>query len=303
MKFALGVDGGGSVARAVVVDAAGHELARAEGAGAVVVESAPGDAASAVAQAVRAATARAGTALPADALWAGLAGAGREAARRAVTAELEGHGLAARVHVGTDVEAAFHAAFPEGPGILLVAGTGSIAWARDAQGRVARTGGWGQLLGDEGSGYAIGLGALRAVVRGEDGRGVATLLRGQVLAALGVDRTETLISWASAASKADVARLVNVVDDAAGRGDAVADELLSAAVADLERHVTALVARTGPWPAPPGVALSGGLIAEGGPLRARVLARLAALPVAVRADAVDAALGAARLALAMLAGR
>jgi N-acetylglucosamine kinase-like BadF-type ATPase len=303
MTFAVGVDGGGSVARAVVIDDAGHELSRAEAPGAVVAEAAPGDAASAVAEAVRAATARAGTELPADALWAGLAGAGREAARRAVTAELERHCLAARVHVGTDVEAAFHAAFPEGPGILLVAGTGSIAWARDAQGRVARAGGWGQLLGDEGSGYAIGLGALRAVVRGEDGRGAATQLRGQVLAAVGVERPDALISWAAAASKADLARLVSVVEAAVARGDRVAEGLLYDAAADLERHVTALVARSGPWPAPPGVALSGGLIAEGGPLRARVLARLAAQPVAVRTDAVDAALGAARLALALLARR
>lgn len=301
MTFAVGVDGGGTAARAVIVDTHGRELARAESQGAVVQEAAPRAAAEAVANAVRAAAARAELALPAEALWAGLAGAGREPARRAVIRALEEHALARRLIVGTDVEAAFHAAFGEGAGILVVAGTGSVAWARDPGGVTVRAGGWGELLGDEGSGYAIGLGALRAVARAEDGRGPATSLRGAVLSALSAADVEALIPWAAAASKAEMARLAPLVVEAAARGDAMADGLLTEAARELEAHVVAVLARTGPWAAPPELVLWGGLLREGGALRGRVVARLAAHPVRVVERAPDPALGAARLALRSLA--
>jgi glucosamine kinase len=205
------------------------------------------------------------------------------------------------VVVGTDVEAAFYEAFGEGPGILLVAGTGSVAWGRGPLGRTARVGGWGQLLGDEGSGYAIGLGALRAVARAEDGRGPPTSLRSALLEALSVTDVGALVPWAAAASKAEVARLAPLVARAAEEGDSVADRLLADAALQLEGHVAAVLERTGPWAAPPEVVLWGGIVGEKGPLRARVAERLAGLPVTVAARVLDPALGAARLALRGLA--
>lgn len=303
MTFVIGVDGGGSVTRAVIVDEHGAEVARAEAPGAVVTDEAPGAAADAVSRAVGAAAAISGRALPASVLWAGLAGAGREAARRAVEQELGRRGLAERVCVGTDVEAAFHAAFPEGPGILLIAGTGSIAWARDAAGDVVRVGGWGQLLGDEGSGYAIGLGALRAVVRAEDGRAGATAMRAGVLRELELESPAALTPWAATASKADVARLVPVVTRAADGGDPAAADLIARAVAGLEAHVVAVLRRVGPAPEDPELVLWGGLIGERGPLRTRLCDRLVSHPVVLRSGDPDPALGAAALALAALPKR
>jgi len=297
VSIAVGVDGGGTSARAVIVDSEGRELARADAPGAVVAQQAPEAAAAGVEAAIREAARRARVPLPADVLWAGLAGAGREPARAAVRRELERRGVAARVLVGTDVEAAFEAAFAGGSGILLVAGTGSIAWARDAGGGTSRAGGWGQLLGDEGSGYAIGLAALRAAVRAADGRGPETRLREAVPAALSLADPDDLVPWVAAAAKADVARLVPVVVEAAARGDAVADALLGQAGAELARHVEALLARMPSGSERPQLALWGGLLAEGGPLRGRVLERLREMPVDVRPGALDPALGAARLAL------
>ncbi|HET9947436.1 MAG TPA: BadF/BadG/BcrA/BcrD ATPase family protein [Longimicrobiales bacterium] len=300
MRLAVGVDGGGTRTRAVIIDERRLELGRAEAPGAVVTLRDPRAAAEAVAQAVRAAAARACADLPAAVLWAGLAGAGHEATRAAVQRELEALDLAERVGVGTDVNAAFHAAFPEGPGILLVAGTGSIGWARSAAGRIGRVGGWGQLLGDEGSGYALGLGALRAVARAEDGREGPTLLRDLVLRALRLSDPADLIPWAGAARKADVAALVPVVLEAEERGDAAARALVARAVADLAEHVTAILARLGPWSAPPPLHLWGGLIGEGGPLRERLFRALTALPVQLQEGRIDPEMGAAALALAML---
>jgi N-acetylglucosamine kinase-like BadF-type ATPase len=253
-----------------------------------------------VAQAVREATERARVDLPGAVLWAGLSGAGHESARLAVTHLLERAGLAERVIVGTDVRAAFQAAFPDGPGILLIAGTGSIAWARTPEGEIGRAGGWGQHLGDEGGGYAIGLGALRMVVRAEDGREAATVMRDDVLRALALDDPIDLIPWAASASKAEVAGLVPVVVRAAASGDPAASQLMDEAARELARHVTAILERMGPWPAPPQLFLWGGLVDEEGPLRGRLERELAPHGVQLRRGQIDPAMGAAKLALGIL---
>jgi len=303
VSFVIGVDGGGTRTRALIVDERGLELGRAEAAGAVVTASSPEAAATAVAEAVRGAAERACVDLPATVLWAGLSGAGHERARLAVTALLERSGLAQRVVVGTDVRAAFEAAFPEGPGILLIAGTGSIAWARSNDGEILRVGGWGQHLGDEGGGYAIGLAALRAVVRAEDGREPATGMRDEVLRALALAEPVELIPWVAAASKAEVAGLVPIVVQAAARGDAAAERVLDEATRELVRHVAAVLEGRGPWPAAPGLFLWGGLIDEEGPVRERLVRALAPCAVTVRRGRIDPTMGAAKLALRASVGR
>ena len=301
MTYVIGVDGGGTRTRATIVDARGLELGRAEAPGAVVTARAPEAAAQAVADAVRGAAERACVDLPAAALWAGLSGAGHERARMAVTALLERSALAERVVVGTDVRAAFQAAFPEGPGILLIAGTGSIAWARTPDGAIGRAGGWGQSLGDEGGGYTIGLGALRAVVRADDGREPATLMKDDVLRALALSEPADLVPWAAAAGKAEIAGLVPIVVRAARNGDPAACHLLDEAVRELTKHVTAILERLGPWREPPPLLLWGGLIGEDGPLRESLIRELSPLPVELRDGPIDPTLGAASLALEALA--
>jgi N-acetylglucosamine kinase-like BadF-type ATPase len=302
MTFVIGVDGGGTHARAVLMDAGGEELARGEAPGAVVTLHSPEEAAEAVRGAVHAAAHAAGVSLPGAVLWAGLAGAGTEAARLAALQALSGEGLADRVIVGPDVEAAFHAAFPDGPGVLLIAGTGSVAWARDPDGRVVRAGGWGDRFGDEGSGYAIGVGALRAVARAEDGRGEPTVMREGMLEALELDEPGELISWAAAATKADVAMLVPVVTRADAVGDAAAAAVLDLAVRDLVTHLTAVLKRVGAWRGRAPLVVWGGLITRGGALRSRLLEALVSSPVELRMEEPDATMGAARLALATLRG-
>lgn len=297
-RYVVGVDGGGSRTRALVLDPEGRELARVEGPPAPVDPRFPERAAAVVEELVREAVRAAGGDLPAGALWAGLAGAGRETARAAVEQALARGGVADRVTVGTDVEAAFHDAFSGSAGVLLLAGTGSMAWGRGEDGREARVGGWGSILGDEGSGYAMGVEALRRVVRLEDGRGLQTGLRGAVLAALALESVDELVAWTQGASRREVAALVPLVAAAARGGDAVAGEILVRAVEELESHILALLTTLGPWSAMPRVALAGGLLDPGGPLRKGMEAVLSTHPVELRTEPVDPVMGAARLAMA-----
>lgn len=300
MTLVIGVDGGGTHVRAVITDGDGREVARAESPGALVSIDAPGEAAQAVALAVHAAAGRGGVELPVDGMWAGLAGAGSREGRLAVARELEGAGLAERVVVGTDVEAAFYDAFGRGPGILLISGTGSIAWARDWAAEVIRVGGWGERLGDEGSGFAIGMSALRAVARAEDGRAPPTSLRDEILEHLSLDAADALIAWASRASKRDVAALVPLVARASSAEDAAASEILATAVADLTAHLRTVLTRAGDWSEPPHLVLWGGLLRAEGPLHEAMVAAAAAYPVQLMSAAVDPSMGAAKMALAAL---
>ncbi len=299
-RYVIGVDGGGTKTRAVAVDESGREVGRAEGGPAIAGARDPLAPARAVAGTVRAAAAAAGITVPVEVVWAALSGAGREAARSAVELELGRLRVATRVCVGTDVEAAFHDAFGAGPGILLIAGTGSIAWGRSESGTEARVGGWGPHIGDEGSAYAIGLEALRRVARDADGRAPETDLREAVLHRLRLSHPEDLVPWAADASKAQIAALAPVVADAAG--DAVAREILAHAVEDLEGHVRTLLETLGPWRQPPGLALGGGLLLPGGPLRAALEEVAGRHRLDLLDRSLDGARGAASLGRALLAG-
>jgi len=301
MTLVAGVDGGGTHARAVIADVHGQEVARAEVPGAVASSGSPRPAAHAVASAVRAAAERAGVELPLAFLWAGLAGAGAQATRSAVAGELGAAALADRVVVGTDIEAAFRDAFGQEAGILLIAGTGSIAWARDPAGGMVRVGGWGERLGDEGSGFAIGSGALRAVLRAYDRRGPATALHDTLLAHLALAGPQELVSWLEGATKRDVAALVPHVSRVAAEGDSVARDLLASAVSDLTGHLRAVLDGSDRWAETPPLVLWGGLIREGGPLRDALVEAAAGFPVRLISCEIDPPMGAANMALAALA--
>ncbi len=111
------------------------------------------------------------------AAWLGVAGAGRESEQKQLEAWALGAGaLAHRVRASGDAEPILSAGGGESWGIALVAGTGSLAWGRNRQGEIARAGGCGHLIGDEGSAYAIAIAALRTAMQSADGRRPSTRL-------------------------------------------------------------------------------------------------------------------------------
>jgi N-acetylglucosamine kinase-like BadF-type ATPase len=118
-----------------------------------------------------------------------------------------------------------------GPGIVAIAGTGSIAFGRNAQDRTARAGGWGYVFGDEGGAFDLVRQALRAALRHEEGWGPPTLLREGLLAAAGAGDANDLMHrfYTEEWPRARVASLAKVVEEAAGAGDAVAVDILAGA--------------------------------------------------------------------------
>jgi glucosamine kinase len=295
----VGVDGGGTRTTVLVTDARGTEMARAAGGPGRVRAGDAERGVDALADLVIRAIAEAGGgASRAASLCCGLAGAGREPERALLAEGLRRRAVADRVRVTTDAEVALHDAFGTSAGLLVIAGTGSIAWARGPDGRLVRAGGWGEQLGDEGSGYSIGIAALRAVLHEHDGRGPTTGLAPLLLQLTGVASPPDLVAWAATAGKSAIAALAGAVMEM----DAlpVATALGQRAAADLARHVFALIELTSPWRGPIPVALAGGLIAPGRPLRAACVEALAAAgdSIVIRQAAVDGARGAAALARA-----
>jgi glucosamine kinase len=276
MGLVIGVDAGGSRTRVVVADATGETITTAEREGAAVK---PGDierSAAIIAAAVRDAMVTLDPTLGTPrALCAGVAGAGRESERRALSEALMSESLADEVLVLTDAEIALADAFGDEAGIILIAGTGSIAYGRGPSGTLERVGGWGPAIGDEGGGLWIARRALSVVTAATDGREPATSLVGAILTAAELDEVEALIPWASAATTSQIASLAPVVVAAAESGDLRANALLGLAAEELVLHVRTLARSLFvDERAAVDVALGGGLLEPGSALRRRVEHRL-----------------------------
>lgn len=139
------------------------------------------------------------------------------------------------VQVHPDAAAALIGGTLGEPGVAVVAGTGSAAWGLTTDGEWVRRGGWGYLLGDEGSGFDLGLQALRSAVRAADGRGPKSPLHGALLRGLGLDDPQELIPFAygGAVPKARIAALAPLVLAAWDREDSVASPVVVAALHEL----------------------------------------------------------------------
>jgi N-acetylglucosamine kinase len=240
----LGLDGGGSKTRCLVVDAAGTILGRGEAA-ASNYQTVGGEAAyHAILDAIAAATAH--QSLTIRAVTLGLAGVGRphdqqivhdwlqllqQDSRLPLIWDLHPRG----VRICPDCEIALVGGLGGDVGLATIAGTGAIAYGRNDSGQVARASGWGYLLGDEGSAYDIGRQGLRAVVRAADGRSPQTQLSLAICQHLGLDGVQDLVrrvydpDWLPR----DMAKLAPVVDQVARLGDAVATGILHDAAAEL----------------------------------------------------------------------
>ncbi len=296
----LGADAGGSHTTVVIGTADLTILGRADGPPAAMKPGGAPASAAVLSETGRRAAAQGGVDLPVERALVAAAGAGRAQERTELEAALVQAGLARRVRVMADGEVALSTAFADGAGIIVSAGTGSIAYARDPAGQLHRAGGYGWQLGDEGGGYWLGRRALDVAARAQDGRGEGSTLLARLLAALGLRTFDDLVRWTATASPAQVAALAPQVLNAAGEGEVVAQRVvedaareLVALVVTLERHYPG----TGPVP----VATTGGLLVAHSPLADAFRRKLAAQSKRARPDKtrVDTPVGALRLAVHM----
>ncbi|MGB9691575.1 MAG: N-acetylglucosamine kinase [Candidatus Sumerlaeaceae bacterium] len=158
----------------------------------------------------------------------GMAGVDRpddKALVKSILAEFLPHALAVPVNDGL---IALVGGTMRAVGIIVISGTGSIAVGVNKRGVQGRAGGWGHILGDEGSGYMIGLRGLRAVCRAYDGRTDPTLLQEIVMSHFGFERPEQILGWTKQiqGNKTEIGALSRLVHEAYLRGDATAGQIL-----------------------------------------------------------------------------
>jgi N-acetylglucosamine kinase-like BadF-type ATPase len=194
----------------------------------------------------------------------GLAGADRANDRKIIGSALAELGLPCHYLINSDAKIALAAGLKKAEGIVLIAGTGSIAYGINAQGAVIRAGGWGQLASDEGSGYDIGRQALVRGIKAAEGRDKATVLLDKIMEYLKLTSWEELISYINSrtTTKTDIAALAQVVTDAAAQHDQVACEILQQAGEELTGLVKAVISRGFSEEKPVQVCVYGGIVSH-----------------------------------------
>lgn len=301
----LGIDAGGTKTVCLLADGEGQVLAEARGPGANLQTSGELEVEKALHQVIEEAMGER-DARP-EAVCLGIAGVDRPQDEAVVAGIMRRLGFKQRMLIVNDALIALVAGAGDGPGVVVVAGTGSIAYGRDAAGRAARAGGWGYILGDEGGGFWIGRSALAAVVRQSDGRGPATALTDLVLAELQLASPTELIEviYERGLQRHTIARIAGVVERAAEAGDAVAAEILRRAAIELSTAAASVITRLGMRGDAFPTVLAGGILKGIPALAADVRARIA--EVAPRSEItllqLEPAVGAVRLALLAARGR
>jgi N-acetylglucosamine kinase-like BadF-type ATPase len=302
-QYIVGIDGGGSKTDAILVGMDGTVFAQATGGPSNLLFTGVSEAVTNVFDVILECAKK----LNIDSsvvsnVVAGLAGAGRSVERTNFIEHLLSHSVKQKfplkqVRVETDARIALEAAFASGPGIVVVAGTGSIVLYRTEDDKILRAGGWGRLIGDEGSGYMIARDALNAVFRQVDGRGEKTLLTQKALAHFGAASTDEILSKIYY-DRADLPSFAPKVFEAAAERDRQSHLLLIKNAGDLSDQVRVLIMQVRPKKKLP-VALMGGLLDSDNVYAKLVRDRiLSSLPqVVVQRPKFPAAFGAAILGL------
>ncbi len=304
MLHVLGIDAGGTKTVCQLADAEGTVLSEARGTGANlqavgelevekvlhhVMDEAIGD-----------------RPIVPEVICLGIAGVDRPGDAAVVRAIMKRIGYKARVLVVNDALVALEAGAPGEPGVVIISGTGSISYGRNARGEAARSGGWGYVLGDEGSGYWIGRAALRAVLRESDRRGPRTALTPLLLQHFGVTQAQGLIHevYHTNLKPTEIGVLARSVATAFAQGDSAAIGILRAAADELESAALSVARRLELVGGPFVFILAGGIFRAVGWLQQELARRLplSAPGASVRLLDREPATGAVMLALQEASG-
>ncbi|MCB9453721.1 MAG: hypothetical protein H6672_20010 [Anaerolineaceae bacterium] len=275
-NYYVGIDGGGSSLRVVIVDADLRICAESTGDSANPGVVGHDEAARRIQSAIMRTLSAGGlSAEVISAVGIGVAGAAAAHSSAWLQTTLRGVLPQSQAVLSSDIEIALVGAHGSRSGVLILAGTGSVGCGVSDSGDYLQIGGWGYLIGDEGSGFWIGREALRAVSRADDGRSQSTVLTAAILSTLGLRSPIDLIPWLygrQSGQAAVVAGLAPLVLDRAAVGDEVARSILDTAADELallsrtlcdRLHLTA-----------PKIAFAGGLLQTPNPLSERLCTRL-----------------------------
>ena len=300
----LGIDAGGTKTVCQLADADGLVLAEARGGGANLQAVGELEVEKALHQVMDEVLGDRGI-VPA-AICLGMAGVDRESDAAIIRGLMARIGHKARILVVNDALIALEAGVGDAPGIVIIAGTGSIVYGRNARWEAVRAGGWGYLLGDEGSGYWMGRLALRAVVREADRRGRPTTLTPRVLEHFGVRRPSDLIHevYTQALRPTTIAALATHVQTSAAEGDGVALGIVESGAQSLVSAAEAVAARLAMQQDGFEFVLAGGIFRAVPLLAQEVTRSLPSVAPRARIHLLDRepACGAVRLALAEARG-
>jgi N-acetylglucosamine kinase-like BadF-type ATPase len=239
----LGIDAGGTKTVCLLADDQGAIVSEGRGAGANLHTAGELAVEKVLHEAMEAAIGD--RAITPAAICLGIAGVDRDDEMRTVRAVMRRIGYKSRVLVVNDALIGLVAGARDEPGIAINAGTGSIVYGRNAAFEAARAGGWGHMIGDEGSGYWIGRESLAAVMRAFDGRGPATRLTAEILSHFNVDDESRLprIVYDREQPRVSVAALGPIIQRVADQGDAVAGRILEHAAEELVLAASSVATR------------------------------------------------------------
>lgn len=303
MKYVIGIDGGGTSTKAALYEVT------AQGVGPVVGENISGSSNlnSNSPEQVRQNLAElrdlwAGRAVVA--LGIGVAGISTPGAADRIRAMLKDLAVCDKIVVVGDQEAALRGALGRQPGILLISGTGSIAYGQDDRGKLLRAGGYGHLIDDEGSAYSIGRALLAAYVQAYDGRIARTALLDRLEQHLGSDAGQALaqvmhLAYAQPFDKARIAALAPLLVSGLKAGDPLAAGIASQALDHLSLLVDTVAGRIDVDPVP--LVMAGGMLTNNAEYRDLLVERLQASSrdYQITEARADARAGAADYALAL----
>ncbi|HEY5618185.1 MAG TPA: BadF/BadG/BcrA/BcrD ATPase family protein [Vicinamibacterales bacterium] len=301
----LGIDAGGTKTVCLLADEGGQVIAEARGGGANLQSVGELEVEKVLHGVMESAVA--GRNVTPSAICLGIAGVDRPTDTETIRSIMRRIGYKSRAIVVNDALVALEAGANDQPGVVIVAGTGSIAYGRNGSAQAARAGGWGYLIGDEGGGFWIGRSALASVVRQFDGRGPATQLTELILRHMGLASPTELIHeiYYRDLHRRAIAGLAALVHQAAANGDAVAAQILGRAGTELAAAAASVITRLGMRGDAFPTILAGGIF-RGVPLLARDMeTRLSEIAPrsTVRLLEVEPAVGAVRLALAAARGQ
>ena len=248
MGYIIGIDGGGTKTRLLMTDAAGNLIVESES-GSSNINADGYDRVRQVLQELAASAVKKAGMAPSGciSLCMGAAGAGRIKEKDAIKEIFKDIGFNCRLEVTDDVTTAFYGGLDGNVGVMVISGTGSICLGRNEKGEMCRCGGWGHIMGDEGSGYDIGRGILNSIMRGYDGREPQSSMTPMVLKFLNLGGPEDLIEYIyrSGAGKKEIAALSVFADAGCATGDAATVSIIEHSAQELHLAVVTVVSRLG----------------------------------------------------------